>query len=143
MIYFAWYFVNSLEIKNGKQLMKRNTRIIVLKLKIKMSRCCIIHTTDMPTLERLKAVGGLGFATPSPQKFFFQKDAKWCILLHFGYKICSVKSLNIVWKNMKKWKLTFYIYTSQTSVPRTRMGRIPWMARTYLKVPPIFHIFLS
>ena len=26
---------------------------------------------------------------------------------------------------------------------RTRMGRIPWMARTYLKVPPIFHIFSS
>jgi hypothetical protein len=44
---------------------------------------------------------------------------------------------------MKKWKLAFYIYTSQTSFPRTRMGRIPWMARTYLKVPPIFHIFLS
>jgi hypothetical protein len=42
VIYFAWYFVNSLEFKNGKQLMKRNTRIIVLKLKIKMSRCCII-----------------------------------------------------------------------------------------------------
>ena len=43
---------------------------------------------------------------------------------------------------MKKWKLAFYIYTSQTSVPRTRMGRIPWMARTYLKVPLIFHIYL-
>jgi hypothetical protein len=42
VIYFAWYFVNSLEIKNGKQLMKRKTRIIVLKLEIKMSRCCII-----------------------------------------------------------------------------------------------------
>ena len=45
MIYVAWYFVNSLGIKNGKQLVKRNTRIIanwVLKLKIKMSRCCII-----------------------------------------------------------------------------------------------------
>jgi hypothetical protein len=52
----------------------------------------------MPTLERLKAVEDLGFA---PQKIVFQKDAKWCILLHFGYKICSVKSLNIhvVWKN--------------------------------------------
>jgi hypothetical protein len=48
----------------------------------------------MPTLERLKEVGGLGFAPP--QKIVFQKDAKWCILLHFGYKICSVKSLNIV-----------------------------------------------
>ena len=53
----------------------------------------------MPTLERLKAVEGLGFATPPPpppQKIVFQKDAKWCILLHFGYEICSVKSLNIV-----------------------------------------------
>jgi hypothetical protein len=49
----------------------------------------------MPTLERLKAVGGPGCA-PTPQNIFFQKDAKWCILLHFGYKICSVKSLNIV-----------------------------------------------
>ena len=55
--------------------------------------CVII--AYMPTLERLKAVEGLGFATnPPPRKF--QKDAKWCILLHFGYKICSVKSLNIV-----------------------------------------------
>ena len=26
---------------------------------------------------------------------------------------------------MKKWKLAFHIYTSQTSFPRTRMGRIP------------------
>ena len=45
VIYIASYFVNSLGIKNGKQLMKWNTRIIanwVLKLKIKMSRCCII-----------------------------------------------------------------------------------------------------
>jgi hypothetical protein len=50
----------------------------------------------MPTLERLKAVEGLGFATQPPQKIVFQKDAKWCILLHFGYEICSVKSLNIV-----------------------------------------------
>ena len=33
---------------------------------------------------------------------------------------------------MRKWKLAFYIYTSQTSVPRTRMGRIPWMARNML-----------
>ena len=23
-----------------------------------------------------------------------RKDAKWCILLHFGYKICLVKTLN-------------------------------------------------
>jgi hypothetical protein len=32
---------------------------------------------------------------------------------------------------------------SQTSFPRTRMGRIPLMARTDLKVPSIFLIFLS
>ena len=61
----------------------------------------LIVYSYMPTLERLKAVAGLGFATPPPpppppQKIVFQKDAKWCILLHFGYKICSVKSLNIV-----------------------------------------------
>ena len=47
----------------------------------------------MPTLERLKAVGG--WFAPS-RECFFQKDAKWCILLHFGYKICVVKTLNIV-----------------------------------------------
>ena len=58
----------------------------------------------MPTLERLKAVRGLGFA-PTPQKIVFQKDAKWCILLHFGYKICSVKSLNIVWKKHEKMEV--------------------------------------
>ena len=51
----------------------------------------------MPTLERLKAVGGLEFAPPPPpQKIVFKNDVKWSILLHFGYKICSVKSLNIV-----------------------------------------------
>ena len=60
--------------------------------------------TYMPTLERLKAVRGLGFA-PTPQKIVFQKDAKWCILLHFGYKICSVKSLNIVWKKHEKMEV--------------------------------------
>jgi len=36
----------------------------------------------------------------------------------------------------------YYNY-SQTWVPRTRMGRIPWMAQTDLKVPSIFIIFLS
>ena len=35
-----------------------------------------------------------------------------------------------------------YIY-SQTSVPRTRLGRIPWMAQTDLKVRSIFPICLS
>ena len=43
--------------------------------------------------------GGLRrFAPPPPPPpiitFFFQKDAKWCILLHFGYKICVDKTLN-------------------------------------------------
>ena len=45
VIYVGWYFGNSLGIKNSKQLGKRYTRIIanwVLKLKIKMSQCCII-----------------------------------------------------------------------------------------------------
>ena len=36
----------------------------------------------------------------------------------------------------------FFIY-SQTSVPRTPMGRILWMARTDLKVLSIFLTFLS
>ena len=35
-------FCHSWGIENGKQLMTRKTRIIVLKLRIKMSRCCII-----------------------------------------------------------------------------------------------------
>ena len=38
----------------------------------------------MPTLERLKAVGGGGGGS---------KGRK---MLHFGYKICVVKTLNIV-----------------------------------------------
>jgi hypothetical protein len=42
----------------------------------------VVQETYMPTPERLEAVGGA------------QKDAKWCILLHFGYKICLVKTLN-------------------------------------------------
>ena len=36
-----------------------------------------------------------------------------------------------------------YSIYSQTSVPRTRIGRIPWMARTDLKIRSIFSIFLS
>ena len=59
--------------------------------------------TYMPTLERLKAVRGLGFAPPP--EIVFQKDAKWCILLHFRYKICSVKSLSIVWKRHEKMEV--------------------------------------
>ena len=59
------------------------------KKKKKGGGCCVLSTSTMPTLERLKAVGeGLIFQV--------QKDAKCCILLHFGYKICVVKTLNIV-----------------------------------------------
>ena len=36
-----------------------------------------------------------------------------------------------------------HVITVKTAVPRTWMGRIPWMARTDLKVPSIFLIFLS
>jgi hypothetical protein len=50
---------------------------------------------------------------PPPQKIVFQKDAKWCILLHFGYQICSVKSLNIVWKNHEQMEISIlHIYKS-------------------------------
>ena len=50
---------------------------------------------------------------PHPQKIVFQKDAKWSILLHFGYKTCSVKSLNIVWKNHEKMEISIlHIYKS-------------------------------
>ena len=45
----------------------------------------------MPTLERRKAVGGLGFAQPPPpRKLFFRRTQNG------AYQICSVKSLNIV-----------------------------------------------
>ena len=66
--------------------------------KYKLTELCLVCNCQqtelttisyMPTLERLKAVGGGGVS-------FFQKDAKWCILLHFGYKICVIKTLNIV-----------------------------------------------
>ena len=53
MIYVAWYLVSSLGIKNGKQLMKWNTWIIanwVLKLRIKISRCCIILNNMLKNL---------------------------------------------------------------------------------------------
>jgi hypothetical protein len=66
----------------------------------------------MPTLERLKGRGSRVCHEP-PQKIVFQKDAKWCILSHFGYKICSVKSLNIVWKNHEKMEISIlHIYKS-------------------------------
>ena len=48
----------------------------------------------MPTLERLKAVGCLRLA-PLPE-FFFSEGRKMVHSVAFGYKICSVKSLNIV-----------------------------------------------
>ena len=69
----------------------------------------------MPTLERLKAVGRLDLGgLPLPKNVFFQ-DAKWCILLHFGYKICSVKSLNIVWKHHEKMEISIlHIYICQS-----------------------------
>jgi hypothetical protein len=52
---------------------------------------------------------------PSPQSKVatITEISKWCILLHFGYKICSVKSLNIVWKNHEKMEIsTLHIYMS-------------------------------
>jgi hypothetical protein len=52
------------------------------------------HNTCMPTFERLQAVVGVWGGLPPLSELFFQKDAKWCILLHFGYKICVVKTLN-------------------------------------------------
>jgi hypothetical protein len=45
--------------------------------------------------------------------FFFQKDANWCTLLHFGYKFCSVKSLNIVWKNHEIMEISILHIESQ------------------------------
>ena len=59
-------------------------------------------------------------------------------LVSFRFRFVSMNFISF-----RILQVPFYIYTSQTSVPRTRMGRIPWMARTYLKVSPIFHIFLS
>jgi hypothetical protein len=52
-----------------------------------------IHITNayMPTLERLKSVRERG----SEEKIL-KRTQKWCILLHFGYKICVVKTLNII-----------------------------------------------
>ena len=72
-----------------------------------------------------------------PRKLFFRRtqNGAFCCIL-------DMKSLNIVWKNHEKMEISI-LHTSQTSFPRTRMGRIPWMVRTYLKVPPIFHKFLS
>jgi hypothetical protein len=35
------------------------------------------------------------------------KDAKWCIQLHFGNKICVVKTLNIVWWNHEQMDIFF------------------------------------
>jgi hypothetical protein len=56
--------------------------------------------------------------------FVFQKDAKWCILLHFGYKICSVKSLNIVWKKHEKMEISIlHIYKSNLG-PSAPLGHI-------------------
>jgi hypothetical protein len=45
VIYIAWYFVNSLGIKNGKQLMKRNTRIIANWVKVKNKNVTMLHNS--------------------------------------------------------------------------------------------------
>ena len=70
---------------------------------------CNIHANPRETKSGREGSG-------PPPKLFFQKDAKWCILLHFGYTICSVKSLNInvhvVWKNHERivqWKFPVQI----------------------------------
>jgi hypothetical protein len=63
VIYFAWYFVNSSEIKSGKQLMKRNTRIIVLKLKIKMYIVLVLHSLIKVYLKLMSFL----FIYPKPQ----------------------------------------------------------------------------
>ena len=52
-----------------------------------MDKLCM-HANPRET----KSGRGLGLGgLPLPKR----KDAKWCIMLHFGYTICSVKSLNI------------------------------------------------
>jgi hypothetical protein len=45
VIYIAWYFVNSLGIKNGKQLMKQNTRIIANWVKVKNKNVTMLHNS--------------------------------------------------------------------------------------------------
>ena len=57
-----------------------------------LNRLQMKNTAYMPTLERLTAVGIQGLLPSPPLKIVFQKETKWCILLHFGNKICSVKS---------------------------------------------------
>jgi hypothetical protein len=42
----------------------------------------------------------------SSERFILAKDTECTILLHFGYKICSVKSLNIVWKKHEKMEIS-------------------------------------
>ena len=57
------------------------------------------------------------FAPPPPHphhNFFFQKDAKWCIRLHFGYKICVVKTLNNRGFSGRNW---YSMWINQLMVP--------------------------
>ena len=75
---------------------------------------------------------------PPPQKIVFQKDAKWCILLLFGYKICSVESLNIVWINHEKMEISIlHIYKSNL-VPSNSDGSNTMDGSTLFESPANF-----
>ena len=82
---------------------------------IEISQCQLLSTWFIHANPR-ETKSGRGSRVchePPPQKIVFQKDAKWCILLHFGYQICSVKSLNIVWKNHEQMEISIlHIYKS-------------------------------
>ena len=65
----------------------------------------------MPTLERLKAVENC-----------FSEGRKMVHSVAFGYKICSVNSLNIVWKKHEKMETSIlHIYKSNLG-PSTSDG---------------------
>ena len=64
----------------------------------------------------------------------------------YCYQIEDRQTIIRMFQTIKKrdfYSVCRYINYSQTLVPRTRMGRTLWLARTDLKVPPIFLIFLS
>jgi uncharacterized membrane protein len=64
------------------------------------------------------------------------------VLTYIIISIAAGLDLILVIMSVSIIKAAVILY-SQTSVPRTRMGRIPWMARTDLKIRSIFSIFLS
>ena len=107
MIYVAWYFVNSLRIKNGKQLMKRTTRIIanwVLKLKIVSWQTGSRNLTGpktLPTIWYTYTTLVTKYQISAINSYWEKCDEKYFGRTEVKRKMCIYKCMLNVYKNQQ------------------------------------------